>query len=62
VRRTVGIAGGERKLGAIRGALEGGWVNVLITDRFTAERLIQIVRAGSPLPVVVDQMQQRLQR
>ena len=48
--RTVGIAGGERKLAAIRGALEGGWVNVLITDRFTAERLIQGVRAGVPLP------------
>ena len=49
VRRTVGIAGGERKLTAIRGALEGGWVNVLITDRFTAERLIRGGRAGSPL-------------
>ncbi|MDX2033470.1 MAG: sugar-binding transcriptional regulator [Blastocatellia bacterium] len=46
VRRTVGIAGGERKLTAIGGALEGGWINVLITDRFTAERLIQGVRAG----------------
>jgi DNA-binding transcriptional regulator LsrR (DeoR family) len=40
VRRTVGIAGGERKLAAIRGALEGGWINVLITDRYTAEKLI----------------------
>lgn len=50
VRRTVGVAGGERKLAAIRGALEGGWINVLITDRFTAERLIQSVRAGVPLP------------
>ena len=38
--RTVGIAGGERKLAAIRGALDGELVNVLITDRFTAERLI----------------------
>jgi len=50
VRRTVGIAGGERKLAAIRGALEGGWINVLITDRFTAERLIPGVRAGVSLP------------
>jgi DNA-binding transcriptional regulator LsrR (DeoR family) len=47
VRRTVGIAGGERKLAAIRGALEGGWINVLITDRFTAEKLIPGVRTGT---------------
>lgn len=41
VGRVVGIAGGKRKTAAIRGALEGGWVNVLITDRHTAERLVQ---------------------
>ena len=41
VRRSVGVAGGKRKHEAIRGALEGGLINVLITDRFTAERLIQ---------------------
>lgn len=40
VERAVGIAGGERKCEAIRGALLGGWINVLITDRFTAERLV----------------------
>jgi DNA-binding transcriptional regulator LsrR (DeoR family) len=39
VRRCVGIAGGARKLAAIRGALTGHWINVLITDRLTAERL-----------------------
>ncbi len=39
-RRSVGIAGGQRKHAAIRGALAGGWVNVLITDRFTAEELV----------------------
>jgi len=39
-RRSVGLAGGKRKLSAIVGALRGGWVNVLITDRFTAERLV----------------------
>lgn len=49
-RRTVGIAGGERKLAAIRGALEGGWINVLITDRYTAEKLIPGVRSGVHLP------------
>jgi DNA-binding transcriptional regulator LsrR (DeoR family) len=40
VKRAVGIAGGSRKLAAIRGALAGGWINMLITDRFTAERLV----------------------
>lgn len=39
VKRTVGIAGGQRKHDAIRGALRGRWINVLITDRFTAEAL-----------------------
>ena len=41
VRRVVGIAGGKRKTAAIRGALAGGWINMLITDRNTAERLLQ---------------------
>lgn len=39
-RRSVGIAGGQRKIPAIRGALHGGWINVLITDRFTAAGLL----------------------
>jgi len=38
--RCVGIAGGPRKYDAIRGALLGGLVNVLITDHVTAERLV----------------------
>jgi DNA-binding transcriptional regulator LsrR (DeoR family) len=38
--RSVGIAGGERKYDAIHGALKGGWINVLITDSATAERLL----------------------
>jgi len=41
VKRAVGIAGGKRKLAAIRGALQGRWINVLITDRSTAEHLLQ---------------------
>ena len=41
VQRSVGIAGGKRKMAAIQGALAGGWINVLITDRFTAERLVK---------------------
>ena len=32
IRRRIGVAGGERKVDAIRGALRGGWINVLITD------------------------------
>ena len=45
-RRVVGIAGGGRKLAAIRGALKGKWINVLITDRATAEALL----AGTAAP------------
>jgi len=41
VARSVGVAGGRRKFGAILGALRGRWVNVLITDRRTAERLLK---------------------
>jgi DNA-binding transcriptional regulator LsrR (DeoR family) len=40
VNRVVGIAGGWRKNAAIRGALAGRWINVLITDRRTAEQLL----------------------
>jgi DNA-binding transcriptional regulator LsrR (DeoR family) len=39
--RVVGIAGGRRKTAAICGALRGRWINVLITDRGTAERLVR---------------------
>ena len=37
--RVVGVAGGGRKFTAIRAALLGGWINVLITDLETAQRL-----------------------
>ncbi len=40
VRRVVGVAGGRRKIGAIRGALAGKLVKVLITDLTTAEQLL----------------------
>jgi DNA-binding transcriptional regulator LsrR (DeoR family) len=43
--RSVGIAGGQRKLHAIRGALAGHWINVLITDRRTADALVEEVGA-----------------
>ena len=40
VERSIGVAGGERKFEAILGALRGQWINILITDRNTAERLV----------------------
>jgi DNA-binding transcriptional regulator LsrR (DeoR family) len=41
VRRCIAVAGGREKLAAIRGALLGGWINGLITDRLTAEALAE---------------------
>ena len=38
--RIVAVAGGQRKAEAIRACLRGRLVNVLITDKFTAERLL----------------------
>jgi DNA-binding transcriptional regulator LsrR (DeoR family) len=38
---VVGIAGGKRKYQAILGALLGRWINVLITDQFSAEILLR---------------------
>ena len=42
VDRAVGVAGGRRKQAAILGALRGDLINVLITDCFTAKRLMEI--------------------
>ncbi|MEV4569466.1 sugar-binding transcriptional regulator [Nonomuraea sp. NPDC049419] len=39
VGRRIAVAGGQRKLPAIRAALEGGWVNILVTDLRVARRL-----------------------
>jgi DNA-binding transcriptional regulator LsrR (DeoR family) len=39
VPRTIAVAGGDRKEGAIRAALLGKWLNVLITDLQTAQSL-----------------------
>ncbi|WP_277049737.1 sugar-binding transcriptional regulator, partial [Ruania albidiflava] len=41
VPRRIAVAGGQRKLAAIRGALLGGWVNVLVTDVRTARDLLE---------------------
>jgi DNA-binding transcriptional regulator LsrR (DeoR family) len=40
VPRRIGVAGGERKFSAIRAALLGGWVNILITDLAMANKLL----------------------
>ena len=40
VPRRLGVAGGARKFDAIRAALRGGWVNVLVTDLAMAEQLV----------------------
>jgi len=47
VPRVVGIAGGRRKTAAVHGALAGRRINVLITDRLTAERLLKPAVAKS---------------
>jgi DNA-binding transcriptional regulator LsrR (DeoR family) len=47
VPRRVAVAGGPHKTDAIHGALRAGLVNVLITDRFTAERLIASRQAAA---------------
>ena len=41
VNRAIGVAGGLRKFDAILGALRGRWINILVTDHFTAMRLIE---------------------
>jgi DNA-binding transcriptional regulator LsrR (DeoR family) len=52
VPRSVALCGGKKKFPAILGALRGKWVNTLITDQYTAQRLvkaqpIETVAAGS---------------
>ena len=51
IPRRIGIAGGPRKHEPILGALNGGWVNVLITDLRTAEALVD-AKAFAPAPLV----------
>lgn len=52
VPRSVGVAGTPEKLNAIRGALEGRLINVLVTDHFTAERLVaEPARPGVAAPM-----------
>ena len=39
VGRAIGVAGGSRKYASILGALRGHWINILVTDHFTAKWL-----------------------
>jgi len=40
VSYSIGVAGGSRKFDAILGVLRGHWINILVTDHFTAKRLV----------------------
>jgi DNA-binding transcriptional regulator LsrR (DeoR family) len=40
IERVVGVAGGSAKVSAIRGALAGQLVDVLVTDQITAEHVL----------------------
>jgi DNA-binding transcriptional regulator LsrR (DeoR family) len=40
IERVVGVAGGQAKVSAIRGALAGELVDVLVTDQITAQRVL----------------------
>jgi len=55
VPRSVALCGGKRKFAAILGALRGKWVNTLITDQYTAQRLLKAeaaktIAAGRSIP------------
>jgi DNA-binding transcriptional regulator LsrR (DeoR family) len=43
IERVVGVAGGAAKVSAIRGALAGKLVDVLVTDQITAQRVLYTV-------------------
>jgi deoxyribonucleoside regulator len=40
--KSILVAGGERKINSIHGALVGKYANILITDQFTAKRLLEL--------------------
>lgn len=42
IPRRIAVSGGDEKLDAVRGALRGGWINVLITDRTLAQQLVDV--------------------
>jgi DNA-binding transcriptional regulator LsrR (DeoR family) len=46
ISRRIGVAGGPAKCAAIRAALLGGWVNILVTDLDTARNLISATESA----------------
>ena len=44
LKRSILVAGGNRKIKAIDGALRGGYANVLIIDQHTAKELLHYQR------------------
>lgn len=44
VPRRIGVAGGRSKTAAVAAACRGHWVNVLVTDQFTARQLVARTR------------------
>lgn len=53
VPRRIGVAGGKRKLAAIRAALIGGWCDVLVTDSMTATALLEETESRKPVPASI---------
>jgi DNA-binding transcriptional regulator LsrR (DeoR family) len=59
-RRVVGIAGGTDKVTAILASLRGQWINVLITERKTAERLLDLdLETSKDSPLVKEKRRAR---
>jgi DNA-binding transcriptional regulator LsrR (DeoR family) len=61
-KTVVGVAGGRRKLAAIRGSLAGKLVSVLITDLYTAEQLLAEGGATGTGKVVSVDRKRRISR
>ena len=49
IYRVVGIAGGSTKLHAIRAALNGKLIDVLVTDHMTAQHLLETKKETRPV-------------
>ncbi|MCS7241063.1 MAG: sugar-binding transcriptional regulator [Candidatus Caldatribacterium sp.] len=46
MQNVIGIAGGKEKVEAILGALRGKYINILITDEHTAQRIVELETKG----------------
>jgi DNA-binding transcriptional regulator LsrR (DeoR family) len=44
---TIGVSGGEDKVLPIIGALRGGYINVLITDQKTANKVLEFIKSNN---------------